>query len=331
MSTSTAVHQIEYRKESGLDYIVYSDYELDHSSPFAGGAAYIEGAFVPASEARISIFDQGFLHSDVTYTVFHVWHGNAFRLEEHLDRLLENATALRLTSPLSRDELRSTAIEVVRLSQLREAFVNITITRGYSGNPGERDITKHTPQVYMYAIPYQWAPPFEGIANGLGAMVPHTVRRAPRNVIDPQVKNFQWGDLLRGLQEAIDRGYQAPILLDSDGLVAEGPGYNVAIIVGDELLTPGRNALPGITRKTVMEIAAELGLRVRLADITAAELYAADEVLGCTTAGGVWPFVTVDDTVIGDGKPGPLTRAIIRRYWELPDEPSALVTPIVYS
>jgi len=76
--------------------IQYSDYELDYSSEFAGGAAWIEGEFIPASEARISIFDTGFGHSDLTYTVAHVWHGNIFRLGDHLDRLLDGARKLRL-------------------------------------------------------------------------------------------------------------------------------------------------------------------------------------------------------------------------------------------
>jgi branched-chain amino acid aminotransferase len=144
------------------------------------------------------------------------------------------------------------------------------------------------------------------------------------------VKNFQWGDLIRASQEAGDRGYPAAILLDSDGLVAEGPGFNVAIVRGGELLTPQRNALPGITRKTLLEIAEGRGLVARTADITEAELHGADEVLGCTTAGGIWPFVRIDETIIGDGTPGPHTRAIIERYWELCVEPSPLLTPVEY-
>lgn len=322
--------EVVYKKDTGLDYITYSDYELDHSSRYAGGCAWIEGEFVPPAEARISIFDQGYLHSDVTYTVFHVWNGNAFRLQDHLDRLFSNAASMRIIPPMTKDEVRALALECVAKSQLREAFISVSITRGYSTSPGERDITKHRPQVYIYAIPYQWIVPFDKIEHGVRAMVAQTVRRTPRNSIDPQVKNFAWGDLIRAVQETGDRGYEAPILLDGDGLVAEGSGFNVLIIKDGELLTPGRSALPGITRKTVLEIAQSLGLNTRETDITYAELIGAEEVLGSTTAGAVWPFISVDETIIGDGTPGPLTRAIIRRYWELNVEPSDLLTPIQY-
>lgn len=331
MALVTDQSEIVYRKQTGLDFISYSDYELDLSSPLAGGAAYVEGEIVAPAQARISLFDQGFIHSDVTYTVFHVWNGKAFRLDEHIDRLFSNAASLRIVPPLSKDEMRALALDIVSKSQLREAFVNLTITRGYSSSPGERDITKHRPQVYGYSIPYAWIVPFEGIEHGVPCMIARSVRRSPRNVIDPQVKNFQWGDLIRAIQETQDRGYEgAPVLLDSDGLIAEGPGFNVLIVKGNTLYTPGRNALPGITRLTVMQIAEELGLTVEEADITEAEFLGADEILGSTTAGGVWPFTSVNDTTIGDGTPGPHSRAIIRRYWEWAVSNNSLLTSVDY-
>lgn len=322
---------LEYRKETGLGYITYSDYELDRSSPFAGGCAYIEGEFVPLSQARISIFDQGFIHSDVTYTVFHVWHGNAFRLDDHIDRLFDNAASLRIVPPFSKDEVKRIALEAVRRSQLREAFVNVTLTRGFSSSPGERDVTKHKPQLYSYVTPYQWIAPFEAIQFGIRGMVAQTVRRTPRNAIDPQVKNFQWGDLIRAVHETIDNDYDAPILLDNEGFVAEGAGYNIVIIKDGVVRTPGRNALPGITRKTVLEIAEALGHTTEFADLSYRDLIDADEVLGCTTAGAIVPFRSVDDHPIGDGIPGIVTQQILRRYWALMDEPSALLTRVDYA
>src|SRR6478609_1556793 len=111
--------------------IQYSDYELDTSSPYAGGVAWIEGQFIPAEDARISIFDTGFGHSDVTYTVAHVWHGNIFRLDDHIDRLLDGARKLRLDAGMSTEEIAEITKKCVSMSQLRESFVNLTITRGY--------------------------------------------------------------------------------------------------------------------------------------------------------------------------------------------------------
>nr|5FR9_A Chain A, (R)-AMINE TRANSAMINASE [Arthrobacter sp.]5FR9_B Chain B, (R)-AMINE TRANSAMINASE [Arthrobacter sp.]5FR9_C Chain C, (R)-AMINE TRANSAMINASE [Arthrobacter sp.]5FR9_D Chain D, (R)-AMINE TRANSAMINASE [Arthrobacter sp.]5FR9_E Chain E, (R)-AMINE TRANSAMINASE [Arthrobacter sp.]5FR9_F Chain F, (R)-AMINE TRANSAMINASE [Arthrobacter sp.]5FR9_G Chain G, (R)-AMINE TRANSAMINASE [Arthrobacter sp.]5FR9_H Chain H, (R)-AMINE TRANSAMINASE [Arthrobacter sp.]5FR9_I Chain I, (R)-AMINE TRANSAMINASE [Art len=331
MAFSADTPEIVYTHDTGLDYITYSDYELDPANPLAGGAAWIEGAFVPPSEARISIFDQGFYTSDATYTTFHVWNGNAFRLGDHIERLFSNAESIRLIPPLTQDEVKEIALELVAKTELREAMVTVTITRGYSSTPFERDITKHRPQVYMSACPYQWIVPFDRIRDGVHLMVAQSVRRTPRSSIDPQVKNFQWGDLIRAIQETHDRGFELPLLLDCDNLLAEGPGFNVVVIKDGVVRSPGRAALPGITRKTVLEIAESLGHEAILADITPAELYDADEVLGCSTGGGVWPFVSVDGNSISDGVPGPVTQSIIRRYWELNVEPSSLLTPVQYA
>lgn len=215
--------------------IQYSDYELDHSSRFAGGAAWIENEYLRAADARISIFDTGFGHSDLTYTVAHVWHGNIFRLDDHIDRLLAGGTKLRLESPLDKTELAQITKKCVALSQLREAYVNITLTRGYGTRRGEKDLTQLSSQVYVYAIPYLWAfPPHEQIF-GTSAVVPRHVRRAGRNTIDPTVKNYQWGDLTAASFEAKDRGARTAILLDADGCVAEGPGFNVVIVKNGRL------------------------------------------------------------------------------------------------
>ena len=310
--------------------IQYSDYELDSSSPFAGGVAWIEGEYLPASEAKISIFDTGFGHSDLTYTVAHVWHGNIFRLDDHLDRLLDGAAKLRLDAGFSKAELADITKRCVALSQLRESFVNLTVTRGYGKRRGEKDLSKLTHQVYIYAIPYLWAfPPYEQIF-GTSAVVPRHVRRAGRNTVDPTIKNYQWGDLTAASFEAKDRGARTAILLDSDSCVAEGPGFNVVIVKDGKLASPSRNALPGITRKTVFEIADSMGVEATLRDVTSHELYEADEIMAVTTAGGVTPSNTLDGEAIGAGEPGPLAVAIRDRFWALMDEPSPLIEAIDY-
>lgn len=310
--------------------IQYSDYVLDTSSPLAGGAAWIEGGYVPAAEARISIFDTGFGHSDLTYTVAHVWHGNVFRLGDHLDRLLDGARQLRLDVGMSKEELAEIAKRCVSLSQLRESFLNITITRGFGQRQGERDVSKLTHQLYVYAIPYVWAFPPQEQIFGTTVIVPLHVRRASRATVDPTVKNYQWGDLTAASFEAQDRGARSAILLDADNCVAEGPGFNVVVAKDGVLASPSRNALPGITRRTVLEIAETMGIDASLRDITSRELYEADELMAVTTAGGVTPIVSLDGKTIGDGDPGPLTARIRDRFWALMDEPSALIEAIEY-
>ncbi|MGY4708861.1 aminotransferase class IV [Mycolicibacterium sp. CBM1] len=310
--------------------MAYSDYAVDWSSPFAGGCAWIEGEYVPHSRARISIFDAGYGHSDVTYTVAAVWHGQVFRLEDHLERLLDGAARLRLSAPLSRADIREIALGVVARSQLREAFLHISITRGFGAIPGEKDLTKLAPQVYAYAIPYLWVFPVHQQMSGASAVVPRHVRRAGRNTVDPTIKNHQWGDLTASQWEAADRGADTAILLDADNCVAEGPGFNVFVVKDGCLATPSRNCLPGITRRTALEIAAVLGIPSQLRDVASTELYAADELFATTTAGGVTPITSLDGIALGDGAPGPVTTAIRNRYWADLDRPSPLLTPVDY-
>jgi branched-chain amino acid aminotransferase len=129
--------------------IQYTDYELDTSSPFAGGVAWIEGEYMPAEDAKISIFDTGFGHSDLTYTVAHVWHGNIFRFGDHLDRLFDGSRKLRLDPGYSKDELAEITKKCVSMSQLRESFVNLTVTRGYGKRKGEKDLQTHPSGVHL--------------------------------------------------------------------------------------------------------------------------------------------------------------------------------------
>jgi branched-chain amino acid aminotransferase len=259
-----------------------------------------------------------------------VWHGNIFRLGDHLDRLLDGSRRLRLDPGYSKDELAEITKRCVAMSQLRESYVNLTVTRGYGKRKGEKDLSKLTHQVYIYVIPYLWAfPPHEQIF-GTTAIVPRHVRRAGRNTVDPTIKNYQWGDLTAASFEAKDRGARTAILMDADNCVAEGPGFNVVIVKDGKIASPSRNALPGITRKTVFELADNMGIEATLRDVTSHELYDADELMAVTTAGGVTPINTLDGVPIGDGTPGPITVAIRDRFWALMDEPSPLIEAIDY-
>ena len=124
-------------------------------NPMAAGCAWIEGEFVPIAEARIPILDVGFVRSDLTYDVAGVWQGRFFRLDDHIDRLLSGCGKLRMNAPMSKDEIRNVMNEVVIRSGLRDAYVEIVVTRGVPG-PGERDPRLWTPRAYVYAIPYVW-------------------------------------------------------------------------------------------------------------------------------------------------------------------------------
>jgi branched-subunit amino acid aminotransferase/4-amino-4-deoxychorismate lyase len=296
---------------------------------FAAGCAWIEGEYVPIAEARIPILDAGFVRSDLTYDVVGVWDGSFFRMPDHMARLERGCKRIRLPLPKPRSEIEQITIETVRRSGLREAYVETVITRGVPA-PGERDPRRWTPRLYVYAIPYVWIVRPEQQELGTQVIVARDTRRIPTGSVDPTVKNFHWGDLVRGLFEAYDRGAWLPVLLDGDGLVCEGPGFNVFAIVDGELLTPARGVLEGITRQTAIEIAHDLGWPVRIADIPASALYRAQEIFLTSTAGGVMPVATLDGQPVGEGRPGPMTMALRGRYWQLHRDPRYAL-PVSYN
>jgi branched-chain amino acid aminotransferase len=289
-------------------------------SPFAAGCAWIDGQYVPIGEARIPILDTGFVRSDLTYDVVAVWEGRFFRLDDHLDRLFAGCRRLRLTPPIAKASIRTILIETVRRSGLREAYVEVIVTRGVPG-AGERDPRLLTPRLYAYAIPYVWIVPPELQLRGTNVALTRNTRRIPPGAVDPTVKNFHWGDLTRGLFEAYDRGAWLPILPGEDGLVAEGPGFNVFACLDGLLHTPGHGVLEGITRRTVIDIAREDGMQVVVGDLPVNDLYRATELFLTSTAGGVMPVATLDGQPVGDGRPGPVTMRIRDRYWELHRDP----------
>lgn len=298
----------------------YATADSGTRNAFASGCAWIEGEYMPVQEARIPILDAGFVRSDLTYDVVGVWEGSFFRLPDHMDRLERGCRRIRLELPKPRAEIEQIAIETVRRSQLREAYVETVITRGVP-TPGERDPRRWTPRLYVYAIPYVWIVRPEQQDLGTQVVVARDTRRIPSGSVDPTVKNFHWGDLVRGLFEAYDRDAWLPILLDGDGLVCEGPGFNVFAILDGELVTPSRGVLEGITRRTVIEIAEELGWAVQVGDVPASALYRAQEIFLTSTAGGVMPVSKLDGHLVGEGRPGPMTTAIRERYWELHRNP----------
>jgi branched-chain amino acid aminotransferase len=297
--------------------------------PFSRGAAFVEGEVVPVLEARIPLLDTGFTKSDVTYDVVAVWNGGFFRLDDHLDRFERSCRALRLTLPLGRDELRDVLCELVRRADLREAYVEVICTRGVDTD-GVRDPRRFENRFYAFAVPYVWLLPREEHESGMHAVVTRTVQRISSRAVDPTVKNFHWGDLTRGLYEAYDRDARYPILLDGEGNVTEGAGYNVFALVDGTLLTPDSGTLEGITRRTVLELAAEQGLAAETIPIPERVFRSATELFATSTAGGVMPITRLDGEPVGDGGVGSVTRRLRDRYWEIHDDPR-YATAVDYS
>jgi branched-chain amino acid aminotransferase len=291
------------------------------------GAAFIDGAIVPIAEARIPIMDWGFTRSDCTYDVVHVWNGRFFRLDHHLDRFWQSAAALRLSIPHSRDEVVLILIDLMRQTGLREAYVELICTRGMPPR-GSRDPRRCENRFYAFAIPFVWIATEEMRQRGIHLHISRIPRIPPASV-DPTIKNFHWGDMTRGLFEAYDAGCDMPVLVDMDGNVAEGPGFNVFALKDGTVTTPEGACLGGITRQTALDLLLESNVRTVIGSIAPAQLRAADEVFITSTAGGILPVTRIDHTPVANGEPGPVTTRLKSLYWQRHDE-GWQSTPIDY-
>jgi branched-chain amino acid aminotransferase len=283
-------------------------------NPFAAGAAYIDGRYMPIAQAAIPITDWGYRRSDVTYDVVGVWEGNFFRLDDHIRRFRASMRKLRFEPQERDEEIKAVLNRCVALSGLKNAYVAMDCLRGRPA-PGMPYHPVHARNyIATFAIPWIWVMSPEVQKRGGHLIIAETLR-IPADSVDPTAKNFHWADLTRGQFEALDRGADFALLLDSDGNVTEGPGFNVFFVIDDVVLTPEAGVLEGITRKSVIEICRDLGIPAKVGKVPAAEARAADEIFLATTAGGVMPASRIDGRIMGNDRPGPISTKIQETFW----------------
>lgn len=276
------------------------------------GIAWINGEFVPTSEATISIFDSGFIGGTAVFDTLACWKGRIFKIQQHLERFQRSAHAACIPLPLRDAGLAEVVIETARRAGHRDAYVQVIVTRGmrYATTPGAQPST-----LIVFSIPYIWIGGEAKVDSGLTVIIP-SIRNTPVATLDPKIKNFnRFHQHLAGV-EAAGAGVDDVVMLDQNGYLTESRGANVFLAHGDQLYTPELGVLQGITRETVFEIAAEFGVPLHARDLTPYDLYTADEAFFSSTAGGIIPVVKADGRQIGNGIPGPLTRRIHDRYWE---------------
>jgi len=276
---------------------------------------YVNGEYVPREQARISIFDVGFLRGDAVFDTTSAWNGRIFKLPAHLERLDLSLRAARIACPLPPKALADVIVETTRRSGLRNAYIQTIVTRG-EPPIGVRDLTQCRPSLIVFAIPYVWILNREQIASGgRGSIV--STRALPVQCLDPKIKSLSRQHLDLAVLQGKFAGADVALMLDLDGRVTEGPGFNLFAVKGGTMYSPPEGILMGITRQTVFELAAEHGLPAREAQLTAYDLYAADEIFLTSTAGGIMPLVEIDGRAIGDGRPGPVFQRVHDLYWAL--------------
>jgi len=274
---------------------------------------YIDGKFYSEASAKISVFDHGLLYGDGIFEGIRFYNGRVFRLEEHLNRLWDSARSICLEIPMTMQNMTEAVIETIRQNHLRDGYIRLLVTRGI-GNLGLNPTQCKSPSVIIIAATI--ALYHEDFYRKGLTIVTCATRRSSPAALNPAVKSLNYLNNVMARVEANLAGADEALMLNDAGNVAECTADNVFIVKHGQIFTPpvSAGALRGITRSVVFEIAAELGVKVREADITRHDVFVADECFLTGTAAEIVPVVKEDGRSIGNGKPGPITARIIARF-----------------
>ena len=273
---------------------------------------YIDGRFVQREEARLSVFDHGFLYGDGVFEGIRAYNGKVFQMESHLDRLYDSAKTIDLKIPVSKQEMTGIILETLRKNNLKDGYIRPIVTRGV-GDLGLDPRKCPKPSVIVIAV--EWGAMYGDLyEKGLKAVCV-SVRRNPADALPPNVKSLNYLNNILGKLEANCKGGDEAIFFDTNGYVSEGSGDNIFVVKNGVIITPPTlNNLRGVTRAVVLDLARSHGITVLEQNIGYFDLYSADEVFVTGTAAEVAPIVLIDGRSIGSGKPGPVTRQLMAAF-----------------
>jgi len=274
---------------------------------------YLDGKFVDEADAKVSVFDHGLLYGDGVFEGIRMYGGNIFRLEEHLERLEYSAKAILLSMPWTRAELSEATCETCRINGLKDAYIRLVVTRGV-GDLGLAPWLCAKPTIFIIAGKISLYPK-EHYENGLSIVTVPTRRVGP-GAIPSTVKSLNYLNNILGKIEAKQAGALEAIMLNDQGYVAECTADNIFMVHKGALITPSAShgALKGITRGTIFDIAAELGIPIRESEMTRYDLWCADECFLTGTGAEVIAVVKLDGREIGSGRPGPITHRVMEAF-----------------
>jgi branched-chain amino acid aminotransferase len=274
---------------------------------------YLNGEYVKKEDAKISIYDHGFLYGDGVFEGIRIYDGNVFRLKEHLERLYNSAKSILLNIPHTEEELTQIIVDTIRKNNYRDAYIRLVVSRGV-GNLGLDPFTCSHPQVIVIAEQLALFP--KHLYDTGIEIVTVATRRNRADVLSPKVKSLNYLNNILVKIEANLAGVSEALMLNDQGYVAEGSADNVFIVKGNVIKTPPGyvGALEGITRNAIMEIAEETGYVLKEEPFTRHDVYVADEVFLTGTAAEVIAVVKVDGREIGDGSPGEHTNRLLQAF-----------------
>ena len=274
---------------------------------------YIDGRYYGRQDARVSVFDHGFLYGDGIFEGIRVYHGKVFKLREHIERLYQSAKALLLKIPMDSEAMERAVLDTVQLNRKKNGYIRLIVTRG-EGLLGIEPSSCKKPSVIIIVSDIQLYPE-EYYKKGI-AIITSSSRRIPPDCLDPRIKSLNYLNNIMAKLEAKQAGCLEAVILNKDGFVAECTGDNIFIVKKDELHTPApyHGALDGITRQTVIELAETLSIKTQETSLTRYDLYNADESFMTGTGAEIIPVIAIDGREISGGLPGAVTKKLIKSF-----------------
>jgi branched-chain amino acid aminotransferase len=275
---------------------------------------YIDGKFCDKEDAKISVFDHGVLYGDGIFEGIRAYNGRVFRLERHIERLFDSAKAIRLKIPYTADQVCAIVVDACRRNEITDGYIRLVVTRG----PGDLGIDpRKCPRAEMFVIVRKSLSVYVAAAKGV-RVITSTFRRNSPQTLSPSIKSLNYLNNVLARIEANDRGADEALMLDLAGYVAEATVDNFFIVTDRALVTPPTSTnLKGVTRETLLNLAASLGIRTEERPFTLFDVWTAKEAFICGTAAEIVGVVSVDDRPIGEGGIGPVTAKLMEAYHEL--------------
>jgi branched-chain amino acid aminotransferase len=276
---------------------------------------WLDGKLVDEADAKITVFDHGLLYGDGVFEGIRVYNGKIFEMETHIRRLYESARVIRLDIPMSKDKLVKAVEKTVEANDIINGYVRLVVTRGV-GTLGLNPFVCENSRLFIIADNIQLYPE-ELYEKGMKIISATTVRNHPL-ALPPQVKSLNYLNSILAKIEALDNDVPEAIMYNHEGYVAEATADNVFIVKNGVIYTPPveAGALEGITRNIVIKLAREENLKVVEKNLTRFDLYICDEFFLTGTAAEVIGIVEIDGRVIGDGKPGPITKLLRKKFFK---------------
>ena len=274
--------------------------------------AWRNGTYCNVSDLSLSILDLGVIHSDATYDVLAVRHGRALQLDQHINRLEQSCRGWRLPMLYTSEELKTVVAQLYHRSKLESAFVWFAVTRGIPESGMPRDLTRCDTQVMAYVKPY-----YGFNADNTARLCLSTTQRVPSTSINQSYKNWAWQDLTQSQWQAQDRGYDSAVLLDHNGHLTEGPGFNVVLVIDNALHIPRNNVLGGITVHLIQQLCDAHNIAYKYCDIDSNMINAATDMFITSTAGGITPVIEFESRKFKQSLVQGVLKKLIQQAWTL--------------